>query len=1317
MKGNNILNKNQEGSLNPFRIYILLFICLFLLCSTSYVKAETTSDIIVSVNVSGTTVTFTATQNGAPVSNVRIYVDSDSKGYTDSNGELSISSADGDHGWYATYGTVSGTVDSGTYSVPDIIVSINISGTTVTFTATQNGAPVSNVRIVVDGSSRGYTDSNGEFSISSADGDHGWYATYGTVSGTVDSGTYSVPDIIVSINISGTTVTFTATQNGAPVSNVRIVVDGSSRGYTDSNGEFSISSADGDHGWYATYGTVSGTVDSGTYSVPDNKPLPDSFYYYPTTAFQGHETELTVIINLIEISMNVGDPVQWYITTPGGETITGESDTLKCCLAGGLYDKAYYNFPEYGTYTIRVEFPGYIEYAEWNVDTYHLFTLSTSISDTFSIDEPVILTTSVINTGSTNANITLEVTSTGGYSSTRTLSVPVDSTSTESFDFGTYDAGTYSTTINMYDGTTLLESDTKSFMVFDSESLKFINRAYDLKTVSINEFDQMAGIVGDDYYSTFLQFSVANIMNILNGPIKSIFFNEEMAGWAGISPDIFKDAFAEQVGFLINASGIWELGESTAKDGLADLARDTYLNDEIQEVTIRQNNFTSYAHLNNFQYTPEMDQRVIMGKTAISEVTESKPLIHIPWVGYDFTVLKIHNTFDFVSSDIGKYISYAIVITAIIIIICTVIGAAVGAGVLSGGTAVPAIIALIVHIGSLAATLIAQLKALKALQMGVLLILCLMLPPATDIVANEVTIQHDQTLDTVEDIIASNAYEVTISDITTSASYIGEPTSATYELDNKEQTSIQPIVEMMLISPDGRIIDIIRQDPYLTPLSTEQQIQSFLPASENGDYTVLGMVHAGYVATSIMQQTMSVEIPNVTIDLFTTGSFFSLGETIDIKANFTNTEPVEINNLTYVIEFMNTSSFDADMITLPPSLSYTKNLSFTPSSEGSYIAKATLLLGFTEVASRSIGFAVGEGEGLLISVTNENLYLPETDVIVPAVVDNIGTVHTDSILNVTTYNQLEDFAQMYTTEIPVSLDASASTSLSLTVLPDVAPGIYRTNILVGDFSAVSFEYTVTAESTIFTILDTDKIYYNLTEPVIINTTVNDILFNATEATVNVTVSDPTGNITYSAVTGSSGHYQSVYYPTINGTYEIMATSSKNSHRTYNDEVSVIVGERSILTTELENINIKYNETSTIELHVINELKNPVGNAIISLNGSGVTTTKITDVKGNVSFTITPNTVGTIQLKIEKCGYATYTSTINIHDASPFSLNGDFSGDGTTNAWDITYLARSIAGILGYEVLSSDDISGDGVVDIWDCTYLARAIAGVPGYNV
>ena len=74
-------------------------------------------------------------------------------------------------------------------------------------------------------------------------------------------------------------------------------------------------------------------------------------------------------------------------------------------------------------------------------------------------------------------------------------------------------------------------------------------------------------------------------------------------------------------------------------------------------------------------------------------------------------------------------------------------------------------------------------------------------------------------------------------------------------------------------------------------------------------------------------------------------------------------------------------------------------------------------------------------------------------------------------------------------------------------------------------------------------------------------------------------------------------------------------------------------------------------------------------------------------------------------------------SISMYESSGTYNTGDFSGDFTTDAWDITYLARHIAGIFGYEILHSGDISGDSAVDAWDITYLARAIAGVPGYNV
>ena len=84
---------------------------------------------------------------------------------------------------------------------------------------------------------------------------------------------------------------------------------------------------------------------------------------------------------------------------------------------------------------------------------------------------------------------------------------------------------------------------------------------------------------------------------------------------------------------------------------------------------------------------------------------------------------------------------------------------------------------------------------------------------------------------------------------------------------------------------------------------------------------------------------------------------------------------------------------------------------------------------------------------------------------------------------------------------------------------------------------------------------------------------------------------------------------------------------------------------------------------------------------------------------------------TLQIEDTFNNNATFTKIVDIRYPP-----GDFSGDGGVDAWDITYLARSITGIPGYDTLSSGDVSGDGVVDAWDCTYLARAIAGVPGYE-
>jgi hypothetical protein len=799
-----------------------------------------------------------------------------------------------------------------------------------------------------------------------------------------------------------------------------------------------------------------------------------------------------------------------------------------------------------------------------------------------------------------------------------------------------------------------------------------------------------------------------HITEAISGPIKDLFFRDDMAGWAGISPDIFKNAFAEQFDFITAAITEWEKDEKWAKEGLTNLARKTYLTDEIDAVITRQNNFRSYADPKNFEYTTDMDQRLIEGKIVISEVTESKPLVHIPIIGYDITVLEIHNKFKWIDKGFGKYLTYGIVIVAASIIIITVIAAALGAGAISGGTAVPAILIMLSHIGSLAMSLLGGLKAIKGVQMGVLLILCLMLPPATDVVANNVTEQHDLTLDTIEDIIASHSYTVSVDKITPSSSYVGKPTSIALELDNKEYINVKPIVEMMVVSPDGRIIDIKRQDPDIKSLSTKQLTQSFSPASECGDYKVVGMVHAGSVATSIVRQTMSVDMPDVTIDLSTDSSLYSIGDTVHITADFTNNEPSEINNLTYIIEVINTTAVDANIFALSPSSTQTKTLSFTPTEEGFYITKATVMLGFTELPSKNVGFIVGSGEGLVINTAAEDLYPPEADVTLTTTIKNIGTVHIDSTINITTFDELADFSDIYTNEITVSLDSGASVTLQPTVLPNAPPGIYRTIITAGNYSAQSVGYTVTANGTLFTLLNTDKLYYNLTDVININITINDVLFNATTANVNVSVTDPNGNVVNPAVSGSDGSYTTTYNPTPNGTYKIAASSQKTGFRTYSDENFVIVGARSTLNANLPTNYITFNQTVFFECNITNEHGIPIENAIVTLAGCGADATKLTGENGIVYFVMTPNTTGTISFTAEKGGYAGYTSTIYVFDELDSTVVGDLNHDGILTPADAA-IALEIA--VSGEYVPEADIDGNGCVTSLDALMIMQAAAG------
>ena len=155
----------------------------------------------------------------------------------------------------------------------------------------------------------------------------------------------------------------------------------------------------------------------------------------------------------------------------------------------------------------------------------------------------------------------------------------------------------------------------------------------------------------------------------------------------------------------------------------------------------------------------------------------------------------------------------------------------------------------------------------------------------------------------------------------------------------------------------------------------------------------------------------------------------------------------------------------------------------------------------------------------------------------------------------------------------------------------------------------------------------------------------------------------------------------------------------------------------VVNVTVDNIKPTVNITSPLNFTIFNTHTISVtgtatdNNAVAYVLVNGILATGTTIWNSDVTLTEGVNTITVIATDTSD---NTATETITI---TYTPISGDYSGDGITDAWDITYLARSISGIPGYETLSSGDVSGDGVVDSWDCTYLARAIAEVPGYEI
>jgi len=270
-----------------------------------------------------------------------------------------------------------------------------------------------------------------------------------------------------------------------------------------------------------------------------------------------------------------------------------------------------------------------------------------------------------------------------------------------------------------------------------------------------------------------------------------------------------------------------------------------------------------------------------------------------------------------------------------------------------------------------------------------------------------------------------------------------------------------------------------------------------------------------------------------------------------------------------------------------------------------------------------------------------------------------------------------------------------------------------------------------------------------------STTSTSITINGTTSdNINISKVDVrVGSGTWINSTGTTSW--SVSVDLIEGTNIITARATDTSGNTKSTSVSIIV----INITSISISDYQVTSIGNITVPINIDVDDPTGLSganillmfdasivnVISANDSDFDsfTPNINNSLGQVMMVayqteangVGPGSVRFANITLQAVGTRNETSLLNISVISlknntgfnvPYQvfngsleigLRGDFSGDDVVDSWDITYLARHLVGLPGYESMISRDISGDGTIDIWDCTYLARAIVGLPGYNL
>ena len=316
-----------------------------------------------------------------------------------------------------------------------------------------------------------------------------------------------------------------------------------------------------------------------------------------------------------------------------------------------------------------------------------------------------------------------------------------------------------------------------------------------------------------------------------------------------------------------------------------------------------------------------------------------------------------------------------------------------------------------------------------------------------------------------------------------------------------------------------------------------------------------------------------------------------------------------------------------------------------------------------------------------------------------------------------------------------------STTVAMSVNNTNETGMATYNMTVSEFGT----YTVTASNS--TLIASGSITFSGPIVSIVatangTTSTHSTPINST-VTVNATAMDSAGNVatgesgvvwftvddvnigadTDSGVGSGSvifvnGVASITYTESTAGTYTVLAwyneTVSDTVDVTFTTETTPSLSVTAAPTSVTANTSTDVTFTVTSEGTAVSGT--PVVGATVTLSGAGVSESGTTVAGGTVTIAVNATGAGTITVTATKTGYADATVTV-----TAVSESGRVCGDVDTNvgldARDVSYLAKHVAEITGYETLHGDgDVDTNEGLDARDVSYLAKHVAEITGYE-